>query len=365
VPPRQASARSSGHGGSTPAVGHDFSQISVHPAAAASGAAVGLLQRKTSSSITQPTFIERRPGNTDVIEDAYGGGSLDDKRWRRLLDEARRAVDKGDQNAAQRAYLALYADVATLAQASRVLPSSSSINVVSGTKAACRDAKPGLNFTLKTASEWGDANGTTAYVDEHGTFGVAGATGGAPQPLVALVLTRTAFKPNKEETLAILRHEMIHAEHDADGSIALTDPKAKPAAVSTANTELLAYVEGFMTMFHLADPVPTSDRDPAFFELLGALSTRKVFTWASADPAVRSEALGRLQQYYCKVLERPRQEAFDNWVAYKLGEARRVPDPTSPSPSLVPGQLDFFTSLNQMLAGQCRGLRPSMTLPRR
>jgi len=49
----------------------------------------------------------------------------------------------------------------------------------------------------------------------------------------------------------------------------------------TANTELLAYVEGFMTAFHLIDP-PPGPRHAVFIELLGALDTGSVDTWRGA-----------------------------------------------------------------------------------
>lgn len=41
--------------------------------------------------------------------------------------------------------------------------------------------------------------------------------------------------------------------------------------------------------------------------------------WAYANVPVRQEALGRLQEYYCHVLDRPHQEAFERFVLNPLG----------------------------------------------
>ena len=82
----------------------------------------------------------------------------------------------------------------------------------------------------------------------------------------------------------------------------------------SANTELLAYVEGFMTAFHLTPP-PLPPQHALFIDLLGALETTKVDTWRSADEAVRDEALGRLHEYYCNTLDADHRAAFDAWVA--------------------------------------------------
>jgi hypothetical protein len=180
------------------------------------------------------------------------------------------------------------------------------------------------------------------------------------------VLNRSSFKSQKAVTLGILRHEMVHAEHYAAGAVDVSDPKARsgPIDVTSANTELLAYVEGFMTMFHLTDPAPTSDNAAAFVELLGALSTSKVFPWANANPLVRSEALGRLQQYYCHALDPSHQAAFDLWVSAKLARPPRAPITTGASSpgAPVPGEEDFYDSLHRVIAGKCRGVRTPMKL---
>ena len=371
----------------------------------------GAIQLKRDGDVkpTQPTLIKIRPGNTDRIEDAYGVGSLDETQWRNLLDSAEQAFANGQSKAATRAFLTLYADVAKLAQATRVVRSSGVINVVTGSKDNCRDAKPGLNFSVRNSDQWG-ANATTAFVDDQGKFGVKLRARRALQPEVAIVLSRSAFKREKEQTLGILRHEMVHAEHDMEDAAKalLSDPKDKsdPVMTSAANTELLAHIEGFMTMFHLTHPAPTSPDHPAFVQLLGALDVghRELLPWAEADPSVRSEALGRLQEYYCHALDWPHREAFEAWVGHELAKARRdrlisgplirgksSPEVFSESSSKVfsPGsvdektlevlqhkggdevgaglrmetlQEDFFRGLQSIITSKCKGLTTPMKL---
>ena len=93
-------------------------------------------------------------------------------------------------------------------------------------------------------------------------------------------------------------------------------------ADGSANTELLAYVEGFMTVFHLMDP-PPGPKDPLFIDLLGALDTGTVYTWLNAKEDVRDEALRRLHEYYCHTLDATHRAAFDAWVAWLEGQDAR------------------------------------------
>jgi hypothetical protein len=77
--------------------------------------------------------------------------------------------------------------------------------------------------------------------------------------------------------------------------------------------------------------------------------------WANAKPETRSEALGRLQQYYCQVLDPARQKAFENWVG----------KPPEAQPSSLPGwywrpkrqmHAHFFDALKKIVDGKCAGL---------
>ena len=79
----------------------------------------------------------------------------------------------------------------------------------------------------------------------------------------------------------------------------------------TYKTEVLAYVEEFMTAFGLIQPVPTT-HDPIFAQLLGALESGR---WAGAEDEVRKAAEARLDAYYCDVLKPAQRKVFDDWVA--------------------------------------------------
>ena len=350
------------------------------------------LKRDDKVKVTQPTLIKIQPGITDRIEDAYGAGSLDQTRWSQLVDSAERASEGRRIEEATHAYLSLYSDVANLAQATRVVRSSDHINLVTGNQHDCKDAKPGLNFSFLTSSQWG-ALGTTGFVNEQGKLGVELRGRGELQPEVAIVLCRSAFKREKEQTLAVLRHEMVHAEHDMEDAAAalLSNPAARsgPIRTTTAKSELLAHVEGFMTMFHLAHPAPISIEHPAFQELLGALDTGKITPWAQTDPSSRSEALGRLQEYYCHALDELHREAFDAWVLTVLTTVRTDEVITAQSSSYTPApgsfdekavlpsegdvmgaaarvktlEGDFFRGLQRVIASKCKGLKPSLQLP--
>jgi hypothetical protein len=389
---------------SATAVANNNTAAEVEAGPAAAGAAHGgdvaairgkhsdVIQLQPDSNLkpTKPTLIKERDAVTKRIDDAYGGGSLSETQWRNLLGSAEQAMAAGNTEAAKRAYLTLYSDIAKLAQATLVMPPSRGINVVTGSKTDCHDAKPGLNLSLQSQSGWG-ANATTAFVDAQGKFGVKLNARGVAQPEVATVLTRSAFKREKEQTLATLRHEMIHAEHDNEDAVKAlrSDPRDRsaPDVTSRANSELLAYVEGFMTMFHLTNPAPTSSNDPAFVQLLGVLDVGKaeVLPWAEADPTVRSEASGRLQEYYCHALDWPHRRAFDDWVAAQLVSARRdeiISGVDSPGPDegelierrtgadvlgatirvkRLPGS--FFRSLQSIITGRCKGISTPMALP--
>jgi len=300
---------------------------------------------------------------TDQIENAYGGGSLSEVEWRNLLASAEQALGIGDSRAAERNYLRLYRDVAGLAGADRVVRWSPSdqINVVTGNKETCRNAKPGLNLSLDDSSQWGE-DASTAFAYEDGTFDKRLRKRGVPQPQVGTVLSRSVFRREKEQTLGFLRHEMIHAELLADdASKALRSDsrdKSAPEQISGANQELLAHVEGFMTMFHLAHPAPASPQHSAFGELLGALITEDYFPWAWAPKGYKTGVLRQLQEYYCNTLDREHREAFDGWVDYKLAEAALRQDKDDGLPEkqlwLASESEDFFHHLQNIRSKKCK-----------
>jgi hypothetical protein len=93
----------------------------------------------------------------------------------------------------------------------------------------------------------------------------------------------------------------------------------KGAKNAVANTEVLAYVEGFTTDFHRRQATK-DDAGPAFFELLGVVETRKIYTWKQADEAVRVEALARLRQYHA-TLNVNHQRLWKQWLDNQLPKA--------------------------------------------
>jgi hypothetical protein len=390
--------------------------------------------REASTGVTQlrrgdhakPSQIKTRRGITDRIDDAYGAGSLSDKQWRSQLGSAKQALVDGDAAEAAHIYLTLYKDIAELAQANLVLFTASSIHQVTDTEESRTGMKPGLNFSLEKSTE---AEGRTGYVNDQGDFGVGlSFTPDVPQPQVAIVLYRNAFEPEKERTLWVMRHELTHAEHDEDtlstvekwlktskakaGSkvppkarflewlrqqrglskvdLALIEESAVNLVAGSPNTEILSHAEGFMTAFHLTSPAPTDANHPVFIELLGVLENNKgTPRWALADPSIRSEALGRLQEYYCHALGRSHREAFDGWVNYQLDLVRRDQFLRGEysSEQLSDETLDVFASsekeeaarvsaakrektmhksfvrgLEEIIKGKCKGINPSMAL---
>jgi hypothetical protein len=226
-----------------------------------------------------------------------------------------------------------------------------------------KSAQPGLNMTLDTSGE----PGHTAWVDKNGEFGVPFKLDRATPPdmSIAIVLSPLALSPDKALSLRTVRHEMVHARHkmkvleavkvwqsvkgrrpDLDEwlkqqaskknspmsalDVALIGRGVKNGA---ANTEVLAYVEGFTTDFHRR-PAIAAQAGPAFFELLGVVETRKLYTWAQSDAAVQVEALTRLKEYHAS-LDTDHQRLWKDWLDKQLKVAAN--DKT--------GRKDFLTRL--------------------
>jgi len=80
---------------------------------------------------------------------------------------------------------------------------------------------------------------------------------------------------------------------------------------ATDKTEVVAYVEEFMTAFGLIERAPDT-HDPIFAQLLGALEGGR---WAGAEDDVRKAAEARLDAYYCNVMTPAQRKVFDDWVA--------------------------------------------------
>jgi hypothetical protein len=258
-----------------------------------------------------------------------------------------------DVATAETLYVTLLTDAATVAGIT-ILPGfdPTKIHVVKGSTA------PGLNLSL----DRGDEPGHVGWVDASGTLVALDFKQGIPAVEVALTVSPSAFKDEKAMSMTTIRHEMLHARHRQMTMKAVTKwhnagrkqgfedwvaKQAKRLGLSDAdvvlvqkgsrggqvNTEVLAYVEGFMTQYHLSQPTRAGTA-MAFFELLGAVETKKFLTWQQADPKVRDEAMARLKGYYA-TLGTAHQDRWKEWVAD--GVAKYGGDKT--------GRKEFFAAL--------------------
>jgi hypothetical protein len=262
-------------------------------------------------------------------------------------------VGQGRRGDGRSAVLVLLADAATVAGIT-VLPgfSPKQIHVVKGT------TEGGLNLSL----DRGDDPGHVGIVDASGKHVALEFAKKVPAVHVALTISPGAFNDEKSLSLRTIRHEMLHVRHRQltlaaiaewhkakrpDGFGKWVGKNAKRLKLSAAdvvlvqqgakggqiNTEVLAYVEGFMTEYHLTKP--TKDGTAmAFFELLGAVETKKFLTWQGADQKVRDEATSRLKGYW-STLGPKHQERWKEWVVDGVAKSRA--DTT--------GRKEFFDAL--------------------
>ena len=117
----------------------------------------------------------------------------------------------------------------------------------------------------------------------------------------------------------------------SDLDLALISKGAQDAA---SNTEVLGYVEGFANDYHRRAATMAAAQ-MSFFELLGIVITEKVYPWANADPAVRQEALARLNDYHGR-LDPDRQRLWKEWLDRESGKV--VKD--------QPGRTEFLKALS-------------------
>jgi hypothetical protein len=305
-------------------------------------ARAGTVQRKVGSHRENPDITTLQPA-----------GTLDEAGWTAAFRAARAQPSVA-------AYEPLFRDIALTAGMDGLgagfVPST--LPLSDG-----KTARPGLNITLDRSGE----PGRTGWVDANGTFGVPTPRGSAPLDVAtAIILTPQALDADKGLALRTARHEMVHARHKAKVLAALRtwrnlpargrpafsswlqqqatrrkDPMSaldvalvdKGAQDASASTEVLAYVEGFSTDFHRRTPT-MGQAGPAFAELLGAVETNKLYTWAQADPAVRTEALTRLREYRA-TLDADHQRLWKEWLDAELPKAQK--DRT--------GRKEFLTAL--------------------
>lgn len=127
------------------------------------------------------------------------------------------------------------------------------------------------------------------------------------------------------------------------------------ANARSANSELLAYTEEFMTEFLLAEPAPGDPDDAAFLGLYGMI-TSSTEPWAYANVPARQEALGRLQEYYCKELDHPHQAAFERFVSTR--REKQTTNATHTWAWAPKRQMHdhFYTGLRKIIDGKCAAL---------
>lgn len=210
-----------------------------------------------------------------------------------------------------------------------------------------KTARPGLNMSLDPD----DKPGHAGWVDGSGAYGVPFRLDKTKPPdrQVAIILSVGILKADKGLSLHTVRHEMVHARHKqkvleavkvwqglpardrpsfGDWLTQQTRKRKAPMSALDAvligkgaqdlgvNTEVLAYVEGFVNSYHRRGAT-VADAGPAFFELLGAVQTDRFVTWKQADPAVQAEALTRLREYHA-TLDLPHQRLWRQWLDRQL-----------------------------------------------
>lgn len=254
------------------------------------------------------------------------------------------------------AYEALFRDIALTAGMDKI----PGFTLASIPASDGKTAKPGLNLTLKSGE-----TGHTAWVDKNGAFGVRlnPTKKQKPEVAIAIILGPVALNADKGLSLRTIRHEMVHAWHKvrvldavarwqaAPGRAGLDDWLAdqvaakkmtdldqalvgKGAKDALSNTEVLGYVEGFTTDFHRR-PATLAGAAMSFFELLGIVVTEKVYPWSGADPAVRREALARLETYRDR-LDPDHKRLWKEWLDRERDKV--VKD--------QPGRTDFLDALS-------------------
>lgn len=303
--------------------------------------------RATTALLRAPS----KPGEFTLVEDLYPTGTMDAATWKRTVASAKEALEGRRFDEARDLYASLYQDLARTAAAdSTGIVADFSVNLA---KIDDTGYKPGLNLILGSG---GSKGGSTGFVDKSGHFNVKlDLSSGADVPAIAIRLYSSTFAEDKARPLGVLRHEMAHAHHHqallelvarwrstlkpaasdkpkahapapADAFESWLKASAKKLKLSQADvavaieterhqvthkTEVLAYVEEFMTAFGLIQPAPTT-HDPIFAQLLGALESGR---WAGAEDDVRKAAGARLDAYYCNVLKPAQRKVFDDWVA--------------------------------------------------
>jgi hypothetical protein len=265
--------------------------------------------------------------------------------------------------------LSLYDEIAKLAKAKDKLrdvkANGGTVNATRRAKEGEKDVKPGLNLVGQLEND--QAGGETGFVDADGAYRgprlPVTLDGGLPT--VAVMVGAKAFDRGKDYAFSVLRHELEHAAHfelmidklaewrrEASKSGTKLSPEQARSGFdrwvtksksmdrlhqalllgeqgkNTAGTELLAYVEGFVSVFHLGPQVPsislmlTGDFPAAIHQLWKAGEKGQ-----GAPDVVRKAALARIRDYEQTVLTAPERKAFRAWLTFLIGLGTQEPPP--------------------------------------
>lgn len=233
------------------------------------------------------------PQRTKVKEIEKLGGA---DEWARTLDAKQNVIP-------------LYADLATQLGAT-VIRDADPANI---TRALTQErVQPGLNFVSRGLSK-----GRCWYIEDGKPVNKLTVAAKGPLPKVAIGVGPAVFvADNKAFALATLRHEIEHAAHrqmavdwmqkwrDAGApgdfriwlgsqQIALADRQliGELADGGTANTEVLAHLEGFITAFPLEDHAAVN-QERAVYDQLAGLAEK----WSSATAEIKQEAVKRIKE---------------------------------------------------------------------
>jgi hypothetical protein len=246
---------------------------------------------------------------------------------------------------AAKSRLEQFADVAQLAGATSISSvantSATSITEISDVKVGGA-VKPGLNLAGKY-----EHDATCGFVDEGGTWrgDILPATSSGRPPQIALILGPKAFAHDEAYALGAVRHEMEHARHmelsiewllkwrEAGTKSAFSSwiaEQAKlgkiPAEVlplirvehdsARGDTELLAYLEGFVTTVQYLPDKPDlslmlTGSYPHAIAQLQQLGNPENAGWSEK---VRASGLNRIQELCCKGMNDSGRQKLVAWL---------------------------------------------------
>jgi hypothetical protein len=330
--------------------------------------------RKAARVAARTRFEEKAPAPTPrehrvlVLQRAIGNRAVNrllQRDFDRDLGPTTRA-DWTTKRAESVSVVTLYEEIAKLAKADTlrdVRATGAKINTVRKPKEGEKTVKPELN--LAGAFDDPQAGGETGFVDADGAYHgprlPVTLDGGLPT--VAVLLGPKAFDRGKDHAYAVLRHELEHPRHfemmidklgewraiAAKKRETLTAGQARVRfdrwVVTTktlekvkrsllvgeqdqnqASTELLAYVEGFVSVFHLGPQTPdlklmlTGDFPAAIHQLWKAGEKGN-----GASDAVGKLALARLKDYERNFLTAAEKKAFRSWVTFMIDLGTQKP----------------------------------------